>query len=180
MNGENDTFSQNLSNHEEKIKSIILGYLTCPVDASGAYLGAIMITDYLTRPFHFSYISPIRPTLYQRILFGKTLNEHIKVEVIAKGLFSEIPRKPNLLLVDEHILLHAESHIKVPIAFIEKSSGSDPNSISTIAYKTNPNLDTENIISEYLTSLEHLIDLIEPFERIKQAIKETLKAPNPH
>ena len=47
-----------------------LCYLTCPQDAANAYLGALMVTDYRARPLHFAFVSPIRPTRIQKILYG--------------------------------------------------------------------------------------------------------------
>ena len=46
----------------------ILGYLACPQDAASGFIGALLITDARSRPLHFAYVSPIRPTAMQRLL----------------------------------------------------------------------------------------------------------------
>jgi hypothetical protein len=84
---------------------LILCYLQCPTDAAGAFLGAILLTDYRARPQHYAYVQPVKPTKMQRILYGTTLDEHIKVDVIAKKLWEGLPTKPDVLFVDSADLL---------------------------------------------------------------------------
>ena len=63
---------------------LILAYLSCPYDAAKSFIGALLITDATGRPLHFTYVSPVRPTTMQRLLYGKTLTEHTKVDVITR------------------------------------------------------------------------------------------------
>src|SRR4030042_1860051 len=103
-----DHYSENESQILGKnLSELTLGYLICPQDAAGAYMGALMITDFRARPIHFSYTSPVRPTIYQKILFASTLNPHVKIDVIAQKLLSGVPRIPDVLFVDDIEILPA-------------------------------------------------------------------------
>ena len=82
------------------ISDLILCYLVCIKDASGAYLGALMLTDHRARPQYFSYVLPVRPTRMQRILYGSTLEEHLRIDVIGHKLLQQIPKKPDIIFVE--------------------------------------------------------------------------------
>src|SRR5438128_287211 len=99
---------------------LILCYLVCATDAAGGFLGAILLTDNRARPQHFAFVQPIKPTKLQRILYGSTLEEYIKVDVIAQKLWQGIPKKPDLLFVDAAELIAARRVAGVPTAFIAK------------------------------------------------------------
>jgi len=157
----------------KNISDLSLCYLTCPQDAAGAYMGALMITDFRARPIHFSYTSPVRPTIYQKILFASTLNPHVKIDVIAQKLLSGVPRIPDVLFVDDIEILPARQIIKKPTACLKKRDA-NPANLSFIDYKTESNEDQERI-GQVIAHLENHFDLIEPFLRMRQAIKEALK-----
>ncbi|MBN1974820.1 MAG: hypothetical protein JW787_14365 [Sedimentisphaerales bacterium] len=176
FNGENETEQQILS---KNVSDLTLCYLICPQDASNAFLGALMITDFRARPVHFSYVSPIRPTVIQRILFGSTLNSHVKIDVIAQKLLSGIPRVPDVVFVDDQEILSIKRLIKKPTACLKKNDtqDSDPTKLSILDYKAESNEDQE-IIGQIIATLENQIDLIEPFSRMRQALKEAIKSPD--
>jgi hypothetical protein len=161
----------------KNISDLTLCYLTCPQDAAGAYMGALMITDFRARPIHFSYTSPVRPTIYQKILFASTLNPHVKIDVIAQKLLSGVPRVPDVLFVDDIEILPARQIIKKPTACLKKNISQDnnPAKLSILDYKVESNEDQE-YIGQLIASLENLIDLVEPFSRMRQALKEAIKS----
>src|SRR2546430_2115943 len=70
----------------KKLAELALCYVYCATDQAGGYLGAVLLTDFLTRPQYFAYVEPVRPTQIQRILYGPTLPEHISVDVITAKL----------------------------------------------------------------------------------------------
>ena len=109
----------------KKLSELTLCYLTCPQDSANAFLGALMITDFRARPIHFSFVSPVRPTAIQKILFGSTLNSHVKIDVIAEKLLKNIPRVPDVLFVDDMEILAAKQIIKKPTACLKKSTSQD-------------------------------------------------------
>jgi hypothetical protein len=183
MNYENDE----VSDDQEDVKSIkntaidstelILCYLTCPQDASNAFLGALMVTDYRVRPLHFAFVSPIRPTKIQRILYGSTLEEHVKIDVICEKLLKDLPFPPDVLFVDTKELLAIRNAVEIPTAYLSKSitSKDDPGRLTTLEYSTDSNLDDQDIVGRILASLETYVDLVEPFTRMREALKEAIK-----
>jgi len=183
MNYENNEISEGQGGAESTDKAVIdpseliLCYLTCPQDAANAYLGALMVTDYRARPLHFAFVSPIRPTRIQRILYGSTLEEHVKIDVIGEKLLKELPFLPDALFVDTKELLTIRRAVEIPTAFLSKSieSEDNPGRLTTLEYDTGSSLDDQDIVGRVLASLESYVDLVEPFDRMREALKEAIK-----
>jgi hypothetical protein len=156
----------------------VLCYLTCPQDAAGAFVGALMLTDGRARPLHFGYVSPIKPTAIQRVIYGPTLREHVKIDVIASKLFKGMPQAPQVVFVDSQELLSARRLISSPLAHLARNeSGKDESSsLSALVYATNENTHDRDTVGAMIALLESQIDLIEPFVRMIEALKEAMKA----
>ena len=156
----------------------VLCYLTCPQDASDAFVGALMLTDGRARPLHFGYVSPIKPTAIQRILYGPTLREHIKIDVIVSKLFQGMPQVPQVVFVDSQELLTARRLISSPLAHLARKEGvkDESTSLSALVYETNENTHDRDAVGSMIALLESRIDLIEPFGRMIEAFKEAMKA----
>jgi len=186
MNYENDEIPEGQGDAESTDKAaidpseLILCYLTSPQDAANGFLGSIMVTDYRARPLHFAFVSPIRPTKIQRILYGSTLEEHVKIDVIGEKLLKDLPFCPDVLFVDTKELLALRRTVEMPTAFLSKSIGSkdDPGRLTTLEYDTGSNLDDQDIVGRVLASLESYVDLVEPFARMREALKEAIKKPD--
>jgi len=157
--------------------SCVLCYLICPQDASGAFVGALMLTDGRTRPLHFGYVSPIKPTAMQRLLYGPTLREHLKIDVIANKLFDGLPQVPDVTFVDSSELLCARRLSAAPLALLARrdpGTAGSPN-LSTVVYDTNDNADDREAIGSLIARLEPQVDLVEPFARMIEVLKEAIK-----
>ena len=154
-----------------------LSYLTCPQDAAGAFLGALMITDDRARPLHFSFVEPVRPTKMQRMLYGPTLEEHVRIDVIAKKLFKEIPYVPDVLLVDVPEMVGVRQIVEFPTAFLKKTNSEEiePGRLSALQYDTGGNQEDQEKVGRILASLETAVDLFEPFNRMREALIEAIK-----
>jgi hypothetical protein len=165
---------------EKDPSAITLCYLTCPQDAANAFLGAIMVTDFRARPLHFAFVSPIRPTRIQRILYGSTLDEHVKIDVISEKLLKDLPVCPDVLFVDAEELLPVRRVIQKPTAFLSKSTDSenDPGKLTTLEYDTGSNTEDQDVVGRVLASLESYVNLVEPFGRMREALKEAIKNPD--
>ncbi len=112
----------------------VLCYLICPQDASNAFLGAIMLTDSRARPLHFAHVAPIRATVAQRILYGPTLDEHVRVDVIAASLLRSLPKQPHVVLVEDPRLLCARRINNWPTAVLARATGTEPGRLSALKY----------------------------------------------
>src|SRR5581483_5911743 len=102
-----------------------LCYLVCAIDGANAFVGAILLTDNRARPLHFSFVQPIKPTTMQRLLYGSTLDEFIKVDVIAQKLWQGLPNRPDVLFVDSPDLIAARRISGIPTAQLCKIAESD-------------------------------------------------------
>ena len=157
---------------------LVLCYLTCPQDAGKGFLGALMLTDSRSRPLHFSFVSPVRPTLLQRVLYGATLQEHVKIDVIAQKLLQEVSEVPDVLFVNSQELLMVRRIIGLPTAYLSKkeSSGEAPGEFTALNYDTGGNAADQELVGQVLAALESQTDLVEPFARMTEALKEAIKA----
>ncbi len=69
------------------------------VKEGASYLGGLLVTDTSGIPLDFRYTEPITPTRLQGILYGKSLEPHLKEEVIQKTLLKELKGSPDLFLL---------------------------------------------------------------------------------
>ncbi|GMU84235.1 MAG: hypothetical protein AMXMBFR47_41050 [Planctomycetota bacterium] len=160
------------------LPDLVLAFLSCPQDAARNYVGAVLVADYRARPLEFSYVSPVRPTVLQKILYGKTLQEHVLIDVIARKLMETNGRRPDVVFVNSRELLAARRIQQAPVAFLSRASepASSGPRLSTLTYDTGDRKDDGEIVGEIVGHLELLIDLLEPFDRIQEALKETIKS----
>ncbi len=157
------------------------------------YVGAILIIDDKGIPQEFRVTEAIKPTIIQKQLYGKSLNEFIGVTLCGKPLYDIIRVKPGLLVVNqnEHVGLGDE----VDCFLMCVKSIDDPLVINDIAEKKTSKIlpknkefntlssafprsydeEKKNECIKLVTKFTNTIDLLEPFERIKVAIS-TLSA----
>ena len=69
------------------------------VKEGASYLGGLLVTDPSGIPLDFRYTEPITPTRLQGILYGKSLEPHLKEEVIQKTLLKELKTAPDLFIL---------------------------------------------------------------------------------
>jgi hypothetical protein len=150
-----------------------------------AIRGAILVADCDTKPLEFRVTAPVRPTLFQKTLYGELLNEHILVELIAVPLLAELKEKPQIILVRDPLFLgiNARQMIRTvlilkedelqfgknnPTAQLDSVSGRPP-----LILKTSEQFSKElDSIREQLESIYSRRDLLEPFSRNKIACQE--------
>ena len=78
-------------------------------DDNGSIIGAILVTDAETKPLEFRVTSPIKPTGFQKTLYGDVLLEHILVELISVPLLNAINEHVDLILVKDPFFLGANN-----------------------------------------------------------------------
>ena len=57
-------------------------------DNSEVTRGGILVTDAETKPLEFRCTGPIRPTSFQRLLYGTVMERHIPVELVGVSLLN--------------------------------------------------------------------------------------------
>ncbi len=92
------------------------------VKEGASYLGGMMVTDTSGIPLDFRYTEPITPTRLQTILYGKSLEPHLKEEVIQKTLLKELKTAPDLLILGATELAGGWSgEVRFPVLAVQKT-----------------------------------------------------------
>jgi hypothetical protein len=92
------------------------------VKEGASYLGGLLVTDTSGIPLDFRYTEPITPTRLQSILYGKSLEPHLKEEVIQKTLLKELKTPPDLFILSATELAGGwTGDAKYPVLALQKS-----------------------------------------------------------
>jgi len=148
-------------------------------------MGVIMVTDSDTKPIEFRVTSPIKPTNFQKILYGNVLAEHILVELIAMPLLKAISNEVDLVLVDNPAFLGANTKQELRLINIfsdETNTDVSDNKIKLDSFNSNghttfvstsPDFYAElKPISSALSKISSVRNLLEPFSRLKLASEQ--------
>ena len=174
-----------------------LGFLTAVEDAERGYVGGLLITNRFGRPLEFQCTAPVKPNRTQQILYGPTLKPYVLGELIGRTLLEKVGVKPHLVLVESPDLLDLRGATSTPVASLmpapEKTGsrrGKDAEHQNGQSESTLPNslrLGNEAVVfhsshSEDRTEIEKFsklvpsdADLREPFERVREALDETIR-----
>jgi len=157
----------------------ILGYLMIHKDKDENYTGGVLITDGYGIPIEFKYSEPIKPSNLQKILYGKSIEKFIMVDIIAKKLLLSLQEKPRFILISDLNIISSSS--KYPIVYIysaaketqeEESFDDEEYTVTDIGaqlkllFKGKITNDEE----QWFHKLAKEFDLIEPFTRLKEAV----------
>ena len=160
-----------------------IGYFTVVDDERTGWTGGLLILDRGGRPLEFQCTLPVRPTRAHEILFGPTLRAHLVSQVIGKLLIAKCRTPLSLLCCDQIEGLAVESLTRAPVALIREATEADQGPISgdmlestdcvevagaSFLVQIERREDVERMASCYVD----LPDAVEPFERIREAIKE--------
>jgi len=159
---------------------------TYNLEGDGGVMGAIMVTDADTKPIEFRVTAPIKPTSFQRTLYGDVLHEHILVELISIPLLNAINEQVDLIIVKDPFFLGANNKqgIRVVRIFNEGDGQSRKSSKAVeLPFSSNGNgktlLETSqkfeselSVINEELNKISEGRNLLELFERLKLACEQ--------
>ena len=163
-----------------------LGFLTA-IETPGGYVGGLLVTNHQGRPLEFQCTAPVKPNRTQEILYGPTLRPFVLGELIGQTLVEKVGVKPHLVLTEEPVLLELRQHVPVPIACLEEvRTGAEGESLesrdSVVLGKQRirfhaAHADDRGIIEAHGKLIPRDADLQEPFERVREALQETMAAP---
>lgn len=164
-------------------EALHLGFLTVIEVSGGAFVGGLLVTNKLGRPLEFQCTTPVKPNRTQEILYGPTLKPFLFSELIGKTLIERLQVKPQLLLVDQPELLDLREHIELPIGCLI-AKGKQP---ADLADQTQLTLGTQRVrfhpehpddveaVREQARLIPGDADTLEPIDRVREALQETLK-----
>ncbi len=169
------------------------GFLCCCQQTTeGGYIGGMLITTETGLPLEFRCTSPLKPTAAQRILYGGTLEPHVRANLISDALLKACSNKPEVILTDHESVLALQPEVEIPIVYVRREEGgiqltsgdgSSPQNQNVVqplaegvaAVIVTVHKDSAQLLRDritVLTSLTESIDLMEPFERVHKALDE--------
>ena len=166
------------------------GYLVVRAADDGSYVGALMVTDRHGLPLDFRYTDPVTPTRLQRALYGAALDRYLRSEVILKTLLGALQERPAILLVEDERLLD-EDVPGCPVVFAGVSRAAALDGVGAVqeeaggvylvqAVEAGPPLrlafgasanGAVTAVAEALVRLSETMDVLEPAERVRQALE---------
>ncbi len=167
----------------ESKKSKTIGYYTVCEDERTGWTGGLLILNGAGRPLEFQCTLPVRPSRAHEILYGPTLRSHLIGEVMGPLLVRHCRTPISLLCCDQPESLSLETVVDAPIALVSEAAEPDEGPVSsdmlggfsavTVAQATFF-VAMENVakVNELAASFADLPDAVEPFDRIREAIKE--------
>jgi hypothetical protein len=168
-----------------------LGFLTVLQDAGG-YLGGYLVTNQWGRPLEFRLSSAVQPNRVHKVLYAGTLQPYICADLIGKTLVEKTGTPVQLVVTDTPACLDLRLRLDVPVAWVASARRGENllcRDARAVPDETAPNAqlvrDTLNChasfpadaaqITDMLDRLIGLMDLTEPFGRIREAVSEARK-----
>lgn len=160
-------------NHDQ----LRLGFLTAVEDAERGFVGGLLITNRFGRPLEFQCTSPVKPNRTQQILYGPTLKPYVLGELIGRTLLEKVGIKPHLVLVESPELLDLRTVTAIPVAGLVTGKAA-ANGLKlgnqTIDFHASHQEDRSEI-EKYGKLVPGDANLSEPFERVREALIETVR-----
>ncbi|MDZ4688997.1 MAG: hypothetical protein SH850_28305 [Planctomycetaceae bacterium] len=159
-----------------------LGFLTAVEDADGGIVGGLLVTNRFGRPLEFQCTTPVRPNRTQQILYGPTLRPYLLTEVIGRTLLEKVGVQPHLVLTESPELLDLRLHVPMPVASLVAADADPADGVVMVLGQQRLRFHADfpqdgRDIERRKDQVPETADLKEPFERIREALSETLKMP---
>jgi hypothetical protein len=168
-----------------KHEQLRLGFLTAIEVPDKGFVGGLLVTNHYGRPLEFQCTAPVRPNASQQILYGPTLAPFVLGELIGGTLIDEAGVKPDLILTDREPILELRNRVDAPVALVDASppAGDEAAEATTKAVRLGrqvlrfhaAHLDDREIVARETPRVPADADLLEPFERVREALRETVK-----
>jgi hypothetical protein len=154
------------------------------------FRGGVLVTDAQGKPLEFRCTSAIQPTAVQKTLYGGTLRAHMAVELTARPLLNAVKEKYDAVFVTQDDFIELRKAIQKPLLVVAKQGATlaaeqDTDTPVKSELLASPSGKFEPIVLTChwehaddidatlpnLGTLFSRFDLIEPFERIANALK---------
>jgi hypothetical protein len=160
-----------------------LGFLTAIELPGGGYVGGLLVTNRFGRPLEFQCTTPVRPNRTQEILYGPTLRPFVLGELIGKTLVEKAAVKPDVVLTEGDDLLELRPHVAQPVAVVEDQANGEREpresrlklGRQTLRFHASHS-DDGSRLAPSIDAVPEQADLFEPFERVREALQEAVKA----
>lgn len=160
-----------------------VAYLTIVDDERTGWTGGLLVLSSGGRPLEFQCTLPVRPSRAHEILFGPTLRDHLIGEVIGPLLVGKCRTPIGLLCCDQPEALAVGQSVDCPVALVVEAAEPDEGPIDDdmligsgevkLAGSTlRVPMEQVERVAALAEKLIDLPDAVEPFDRIREAIKE--------
>lgn len=160
-----------------------IGYYTVTEDERTGWTGGLLVLNSSGRPLEFQCTLPVRPSRAHEILYGPTLRDHLIGEVIGTVLLKKCRTPLGLVCCDQPEALKVQPSAGTPVALVTEAAEGDEGPITDdmLAGSTTVPLAGATLrvaleqwetVSEVAKTFADLPDATEPFERIREAIRE--------
>jgi hypothetical protein len=164
-------------------ETLRLGFLTALEQPADCFLGGLLVTNHLGRPLEFQCTTPVKPNATQKILYGPTLKPFILTELIGRTLFERAEVKPDVILVTDPDLLGLRELIDRPIACLNYSDdvpivldAAEEAEWYSLGHQKLRFHRAHTGDKSVFVRRSHLLpaqaDWTEPFERVREALRE--------
>lgn len=171
-----------MSTASASTESLRLGFLTAIHLENRGHVAGLLVTNKYGRPLEFQCTAPVRPNRAQELLYGPTLVPFLLGELLSKTLVERIGIKPHLLLTDRAEILDSRPHVSLPVACIGEEGRKRSNAAELIRVGKQPCSlhsdfeDDRKTFEKLAKELAADADLLEPLDRVREALQETMKA----
>ena len=176
-------FPTNQQRMAESKKSDTIGYYTVCEDERTGWTGGLLILNGAGRPLEFQCTLPVRPSRAHEILYGPTLRSHLIGEIMGPLLVRKCRTPVSLLCCDQPESLSLETFIDAPVALISEAAEPHEGPLTSDVLSGFSTVEVagatffvamESVpkVNELAKGFADLPDAIEPFDRIREAIKE--------
>ena len=160
-----------------------IGFYTVEQGDSGGWTGGLLMLNEGGRPLEFQCTLPVCPSRTHEILYGATLRPHLIGNKIGLALLKRVREQPRLIVTDliDGLLLAKPARIPMGMLISEVAqdesqrrelSARKTHCVEVDQYRILPAAGCEDAVVAALESLPQSFDLLEPFERIREAIRE--------
>ena len=157
-----------------------LGFLAvCDLQGRGL-VGGYLLLNTAGRPLEFHCTAPVKPSRAQEILYGPTLEPFLYGEQIGRALVEKPAATPLAVFTDHPAVLAAQAFVAAPLAVVVTA---DHHALAaarfhrfefngcSLAMPVDKETDAATLL-ERLSANGVSLDLAEPFERIREAVRE--------
>jgi hypothetical protein len=161
-----------------------LGFLTVLENAEHGFLGGYLLLNAAGRPLEFHCTAPIRASRTQEILYGPTLRPFLFGEQIGQTLLTKSKLKPLVVCTDSESALAVRDFSDSPVVLVLSAETASPSSaaasqfqlaMNQVAVASGYSNDEQLIRTAWPAPADHL-DLMEPFDRIREALNEAQRS----
>ncbi len=163
--------------------AVTIAYFTVIESDRTGWTGGLLVLNGGGRPLEFQCTLPVRPTKTHEILFGATLRSHLISEVIGKLLLEKVRTPLSLVCCDQPEALRLDACCSAPVALVVEAAESDEGPITDdmiAGYSMVPftggtlrvAMERVDEVQSLADQFGELPDVVEPFERIREAIRE--------